>query len=414
MSPKVSDRVGFGFLNIGHAYDHLFMLLFPTVVLGLESEFDRPYGELLTLSIPGFIAFAAGTLPAGWLGDRWSRSGMIAVFFIGIGASSIITGFARTPTEIAGGLTLIGIFASIYHPVGISMVVEGRAKVGKLLGFNGVFGNLGVAAAAIIAAGLMSSMSWQAAFIVPGIVGVVTGILYVVYLAVRPKNTIAAHAARERSAATTQKPEKPEKPASNRQVMRRIFGVIAVATIFNGLVFQGSIIALPKLFDEGLGLLADSVLGVGVMVSVVVAVAAFTQIIVGHLIDKVSIKYVWAVMLFAQVPLLAVIGWTSEAGMLIVAFAAMVMIVGEVPISDALVARHTNDSWRSRIYGVKFLFGLGASALAPFLIVLLHAEDGGFYWLFLAFAGMALIVAFATLCLPSGKKLAAVKASEAH
>ncbi|MBT5037799.1 MAG: MFS transporter, partial [Rhodospirillaceae bacterium] len=130
MSPTVSNRVGFGFLNIGHAYDHLFMLLFPTVVLGLEGTFERSYEELLALASPGFIAFAAGTLPAGWLGDRWSRSGMIAVFFIGIGASSILTGFASTPAEIAGGLTLIGIFASIYHPVGISMVVEGREKVG--------------------------------------------------------------------------------------------------------------------------------------------------------------------------------------------------------------------------------------------------------------------------------------------
>jgi MFS family permease len=413
MSPTVSNRVGFGFLNIGHAYDHLFMLLFPTVVLGLEDEFGRTYDELLPLSIAGFVAFAAGTLPAGWLGDRWSRSGMIAVFFLGIGASSIVTGFARTPMEIAGGLTLIGIFASIYHPIGISMVVEGHEKVGKLLGFNGVFGNLGVAAAAIVAASLMSSIGWQAAFIVPGIVAIVTGILYVVYLALRPKDSIAAQAARARSAPAPEKaararsarvPKKIEKSVSSRQVMKRVFGVVAVATIFNGLVFQGSIIALPKLFDEGLGSLADSHVGIGLMVSAVVAVAAFTQIFVGHLIDKVSIKHVWLVMLFAQVPLLAVIGWTSEAGMLIVAFAAMLMVVGEVPISDTLVARHTNDSWRSRIYGVKFLFGLGASALAPTLIILLHTPGGGFHWLFVSFAAMAFIVAVATFWLPGQKR----------
>ena len=95
---------------------------------------------------------------------------MLAIFFVGIGASAILTGFARNPFELAVGLTLIGLFASIYHPVGIAMLVEGREKVGKLLGVNGVAGNLGLAAAAIVAASLSEAVSWRAAFIVPGAV----------------------------------------------------------------------------------------------------------------------------------------------------------------------------------------------------------------------------------------------------
>ena len=114
------------------------------------------------------------------------------------------------------------------------------------------------------------------------------------------------------------------------------------------------------------------------MVFLVLAVSAFGQIVVGHLIDKMRIKYAWIAMLFVQVPLLAVIGMISEAGMLTVAFAAMLMIIGEVPIADTLVARHTEDSWRSHIYGVKFLFGLGAAALGVLLIAVLHESDGGF------------------------------------
>ena len=408
MSQTASRRIGFFFLNIGHAYDHLFILLFPTVVLGLEDTFERPYSELLWLSTPGFVAFAAGTLPAGWLGDRWSRSGMIAVFFFGIGISSILTGLARTPLEIAGGVTLIGLFASIYHPIGISMVVEGRDKVGKVLGINGVYGNLGVAAAALIAAGLMQAISWHASFILPGIVAIVTGIAYTVYLRLRP----AAERQEAKAARITRTKDTARKPI-NKHVMQRVFGVVAVSTIFGGLVFQGSIIALPKLFEEGLGPLAGSLLEVGLMVSLVVAVAAFAQIVVGHLIDKVSIKYVWIVMLFVQVPLLAVLATTSETGMLIVAFAAMLMIVGEVPISDTLVARHTEDSRRPRIYGVKFLFGLGAAALAAPLVALLHGSDGGFIWLFLIFAAMSFAIGVAVFWLPGRARPAAAALTEA-
>ena len=165
----------FAFLNLGHAYDHLFILLYPTVVLALGDVFQASYGELLALSVYGFIAFGAGALPAGWLGDRWSRRGMMIVFFVGIGLASIRTGLARSTVDIAVGLGLVGLFASIYQPVGIAMVAEtDPARVGKALGLNGVFGNLGVAFAGVTAGALTDMISWRAAFIVPGVVAVAT------------------------------------------------------------------------------------------------------------------------------------------------------------------------------------------------------------------------------------------------
>ena len=148
------DRARFLFLNVGHAYDHLFMLLFPTVVLVLEREWNRPFSELLPYALGGFIAFGLGALPAGLLGDRWSRPHMMTIFFLGIGGASILTGMAAGPWGLAAGLTLIGLFASIYHPVGVAMVVQGVENVGLRLGVNGVAGNLGVAAAALTAGAL--------------------------------------------------------------------------------------------------------------------------------------------------------------------------------------------------------------------------------------------------------------------
>ena len=175
----MAERSRLLFINVGHGLDHLFLLLYPTVVLTLEGVFERSYGELLSLAVPGFIAFAAGTLPAGWLGDRWSRPAMLAIFFVGIGVASCLTGLARTPFELAVGLTLIGLFASIYHPVGIAMLVEGREKVGRLLGVNGVWGNMGLAAAAIVAASLSETIGWRAAFVVPGALSLLVGFCFI-------------------------------------------------------------------------------------------------------------------------------------------------------------------------------------------------------------------------------------------
>ena len=118
------DRLQFLFLNVGHFLDHLFMLIFATVAaVRLADEWGMSYAALIPYATPGFIAFGAGALAAGWIADKWSREGMMVIFFVGIGASSIATALADTPTEVALGLLAIGVFAAIYHPVGVAMVV---------------------------------------------------------------------------------------------------------------------------------------------------------------------------------------------------------------------------------------------------------------------------------------------------
>ena len=126
------------FMNVGHTYAHLFLLLYLTAVLAMGDEFPGTYGEWLSLSMYTFAALGIGTLPAGWLGDRWSRRGMMGLFFIGIGASSVLLGLAEGKVGMAGGLVLIGLFSS------------------------------GVALAATVTGALSDLISWRAAFIVPG------------------------------------------------------------------------------------------------------------------------------------------------------------------------------------------------------------------------------------------------------
>ncbi|MGH6885948.1 MAG: MFS transporter, partial [Geminicoccales bacterium] len=163
------------FLNLGHLLDHLVMLVFPTAVVALGREWGRPYSELLPLALGGFVAFGAFAIPAGWLADHWSRYRTLAIFFFGIGASLFLTGFAREPWHIAVGLTLTGAFAAIYHPVGIAMLVAAPQKMGSVLGWNGLWGNLGLAAAALITGALVDLAGWRAAFFVPGVICVAAG-----------------------------------------------------------------------------------------------------------------------------------------------------------------------------------------------------------------------------------------------
>ena len=131
---KPSRHLAQHFSNAGHLISHLLMLLYPTVVLTLERQFSLGYGELLALSVPGAVLYGICALPAGWLGDRWSAEYMMVIFYVGSGLAAILTGLATGPLGIAIGLTLIGLFGAIYHPVGIAWLVRNAENHGRALG----------------------------------------------------------------------------------------------------------------------------------------------------------------------------------------------------------------------------------------------------------------------------------------
>jgi MFS family permease len=376
-------------LNLGHTFDHLFMLIFPTVVLVMAPAFGLSYAGMLPLSLGGFIAFGAGSLPAGWLGDRWSRHGMMVVFFVGIGFASILTAFARSPAEIAAGLTLIGLFAAIYHPVGIAVLVKDEPRVGLALGINGVAGNLGLAFAALVSGALADLLSWRAAFIVPGVLSILCGAAF--SLAV-PKALVDGGSRRRPGAAA----------AAPGDVVR-VFAVLVAATVAGGIIFNATTIAMPKIFAERLTELAHSAFGVGAFVCAVYVLAAVAQLCVGQLIDRRPLRGVFIFIAVMQPPLLLLAGSAADWGMLAVATAMMFFVFGQIPINDAMVARYIDDRWRARAYALRYVISFGASATSVPLVAFLYGRTGGFTSVFLVLAGLALVVVTAALCFPRAR-----------
>src|SRR6188474_557567 len=166
------------FLNWAHAIDHYVILIFPTLVIGLQVIYGRPYAELIALGTASFVAFGVFSLPAGWLADRWSRRNMMALFYFGCGVSLLAAALSPTLIVLAGALFLLGMFAAIYHPVGMAMLIEASKARGRTLAFNGVCGNLGAALAAGITAFLAYWLGWRAAFLVPAALCLATAPLF--------------------------------------------------------------------------------------------------------------------------------------------------------------------------------------------------------------------------------------------
>src|SRR5262249_13948301 len=161
-------RLSIGFINWAHAIDHYVVLILATVVIELATIYDWTYSELIALGTPSFVAFGVFSLPAGWLGDRWSRRNMMALFYVGCGVSLVVASLAPNLIARAAALTMLGMFAAIYHPVGTAMLIGQATSRGRSLAFNGVCGNLGVSLAAGLTAALIYAFGWRGAFLVPG------------------------------------------------------------------------------------------------------------------------------------------------------------------------------------------------------------------------------------------------------
>ena len=392
------DRVEFLFLNAGHFLDHLFMLIFATVAtvaaVRLAGEWGMSYAALIPYATPGFVAFGVGAIAAGWIADKWSREGMMVVFFVGIGASSIATALADTPLQIALGLLAIGTFASIYHPIGIAMVVQGRRKTGVPLAINGVAGNLGVAAAALIAGLLIDTGSWRNAFVLPGAATVGLGFAYAVFVWAgqrRPASSGTSGPAAEKAQAGASSIE--------RGVFLRVLAIIVVTTAIGGLIFQSTTFALPKIFDERLGELAGSATAIGGYASLVFAVAALAQLVVGYLVDRHPVRTVFAFVAGLQAVFFALMYRLTGVAALLAAVAFMLAVFGQIPINDVLVGRITKSGWRSRVYSLRYIVTFSVMATTLPVIAGIHA-GWGFGALFVVMAIAAGAIFTAALMLP--------------
>jgi MFS family permease len=341
------------FLNAGHAIDHLFLLIFATAVAAIAADWGMLWQDLMPYTVGAFVMFGLGSLPAGRLGDLWGRRAMMVVFFLGMGACGVLVALAGGVWSLAAALTLMGVFASIYHPVGIPMLVQQARNPGFTIGVNGLFGNLGIAVAAILTGFLVKHAGWRAAFAVPGVLALLCGLLF---LAVAPKEEMPPA-------------RRPKKSVDlPRAVMARIVLVMTLAAISSSLIFNFTTNGNSQLLAERLRGLVDDPATLGVLLAVVYTVASLAQLVVGKLIDRYPLKWVYLPIVAMQVPLFLLAsgagGWPLYAAVL----AFMIFVFGAIPFVDAMIVQYVDDRMRSRVAGIRLAVSFGVSSLAVYLL----------------------------------------------
>lgn len=406
--PMSRDHAHFLLLNIGHFLDHLLMLIFATVAaLVLSTEWDMGYGELIAYATPCFLAFGLFSLPAGWLADMWTRDGMMVVFFVGSGAMAIVTGFAESPLQIGAGLFAIGVFAAIYHPVGLAIVTAKWKNTGMRIAVNGVWGNLGVGFAAFLTGWMIDYSGWRWAFWIPGMVSIGLGAVYFVVMRAEVMAEPGRRVIRAAGAA-------PPMAAGYRAALIRVSAIVFLTTAVSSIIFQSTTFSLPKMLDERLGgLAADAVAWlqaagianadlatvVGSISLVVFAVASMAQLVVGFSLDRLGPRRVFMAVAALQIVFFGIMPGLTDALALAVALGFMLGAFGQIPINDYMIGKMASGPARARIYGVRYVVSFTVLAITLPLIGIVHTH-WGFDALFLILAASAAVILTAVFFLP--------------
>ncbi|MBV1796951.1 MFS transporter [Siccirubricoccus sp. G192] len=354
------------FINIAHVFTHYCLLILATAVLGIvagaPAAFGQDYGPILALGTGMFVLYGLGALPMGWLAERFGRKPMMATFFLGTGGGMILAGLADTPLTLGLALAVMGCFAAIYHPIGTAMLVEAAgARVGRTVGINGVFGNMGVATAPVITALIAARAGWHWAFLLPGALCMLVGLLYLR----EPALDMA-------KAGGPQKPFPTIPPA----VVRRAVMVLLSIAAVSGLVFNAFTLLLPKLMQERLAASPDLLPVVGMLAFLATLCGGLTQFTVGHMIDRYTLKRVFLPLALVQVPCLLLLSMVQGWAVLPLAALMAASIFGQVTVNETMTARYVAPALRAKLYSVRFTIGFLGAAIASPLVGFLHEATG--------------------------------------
>jgi MFS family permease len=371
-------------LNLGHAVDHLFLLIFASAVSAIAADWGMVWQDLMPYTTGAFFLFGIGSLPAGRLGDLWGRRAMMIVFFLGLGAAGLMVAAAKGPWHIAIALTLMGAFASIYHPVGIPMIVQNSTRPGFTIGLNGLAGNLGIAFAAVLTGFLVQNFGWRAAFGVPSILSIACGVLFALVV---PREEVAP----------AKKPRRQEDlPAS---LLVRIFLVMSLAAVSSGMIFNFTTNGNSQLLAERMKGLAYDPATLGALLALVYTLASFAQLVVGKLIDRYPLKYVYLPIVAAQAPLFALAAGAQGLPLFALVLLFMVFVFGAIPFIDAMIVQYVDDRMRSRVAGMRLAVSFGISSLAVYLLGPM-VKSAGFGALLLLMAGISTLTTMFVAALP--------------
>ena len=383
------------YLNIGHLLDHFMMLIFAKAAFDAGREFGLSYEEIIVYGTLGVIMFGAAAPLAGWLADKYSRAILITVYPFGLGLGGLLASLSYSTEMLGISLGVLGFFAAIYHPVGIAMLTKRPGKIGLRVGVNGVWGNMGVAAAPVFTGILIAYADWRLGFLLPSIFCICFGLFQL--FAFVENEEINLKNIKNKAASTLSSPFS--------EGWKIVLFALSITTLSGGFIFGALTFLIPRLFEVSMVQISTDVAITGLLAGLVYAIASFSQIGTGWLVDKVPPKYVLSAMGLGQLIFIYIASQSSDYNLLFIMLAAMIFVFGQVPITDVILVKYVQDSWRGRVLSIKFMVNLSAGASVLPITSLLLKNGYNFSFVLQCLSVISIAVIISGLLLPNKEKI---------
>ncbi len=375
--------------SCSHFITHGFMTMFPALMVVIAGENSMSFMDIGIIANIGYFLYGLGAFPAGYLADRFGSKRMLTIGIMGMATSSVLVGISGNIWTFGVSYAILGIFASIHHPAGLSLIAR-RVKNnrGKALGIHGVMGNVGLFMTPLLASTCVWLFhSWRAAYLIYGVIG--AGFALLLY-----KSRITDEA--DFSFKKTIKPSHTEKQSAKQDeesldppsilIPLSLLALFLVSTI-SGFIFRGSLTFLPTLFRQEIHFITNNdfpVVMAGYMTTAVLSLGLIGAWFGGYINDKLKRPELFPALVFLLIaPLLYMISRSSDNALIVYAGLFSLIYYAWQPAQNYLISKYTRKASHGMGFGVNFflIFGLGSIATATGGYV---TDDFGvdvFYWI---------------------------------
>jgi MFS family permease len=367
---------------MGHFLSHFNMLTFPAVVLPLAARLNLPLAHVLGMSFWMYLLFGLSAMPWGLAADRYGAKHLMGIYYAGAGLCGLAAAFwIDSPTGLVLALAGLGLFSGIYHPAGLGLISTQIKRVSYGMGINGMFGNMGLASAPLVAGVVTWLWGPRAAYMVLG----GANLIGLIVMAVLPLPA-AAHGS--------------SRPAESDG--GRGFFILLIAMMLGGIAYRGASVILPAYFElrnQGIFHWLTQHIPAGFSTNLVATIIAsgiflvgtVAQYMGGRVAERFSLQHSYLVFHLITIPAAFAMAWAVDLPLVAVALVYFFFLLGMQPIENTLVSRLTPPRWRHSAFGMKFILTFGVGALA---VKGVQAVESGFgiTWVYPALGCVSIVL----------------------
>jgi MFS family permease len=354
--------------SFGHFMSHFNMLFFPALVVPMASYYGTNVSDIVAKTFWMYCFFGITALPWGMAADIWGAKRLMFIFHVGAGFSCICAGVwiedLMLMSLFLGG---VGIFSGIYHPTGLGWISQSISRISHGMAINGIFGNLGLAVAPLIAGLINWMFGMQSVFFCIGGVNLLGSIL----LFCLP--------------ISTDKMNKTSRDDSGNRTINA-FVILLIAMMLGGVAYRGATVVLPAYFEmknpmifeffaQFIKNLSPNVVA-SLSVSSVFFIGMIGQYTGGRAAEHFDLRSCYLIFHLICIPMAIAMAWLSGLSLISATMVYFFFLLGMQPIENTLVAKLAPPKFLHSAYGTKFILTFGVGSLAVKMVAGIEAHMG--------------------------------------